>query len=68
MAKMIKYRVNYGRLVETIDRFPGIESSREILGLVEKRMYAEMIEDGNKYIQILHGDFWTGKYVIQCVF
>lgn len=68
MPKRIKYRVNYGRLLETIDLFPSIESSRRVFQSVEKKMYAEMIGEASQEVQIIHGDFWTGKYVIKRVF
>jgi hypothetical protein len=55
----LKFFVNYGRLLPTIDMFPTIlEESRETFGNVEDMMRIEM-EKGEG--DLIHGDFWSGK-------
>ena len=55
----LKFFVNYGRLLPTIDMFPRIlEESRETFKNVEDMMRKEMeTEEGH----LIHGDFWSGK-------
>jgi hypothetical protein len=55
----LKFFVNYGRLLPTIDLFPAIlEESRETFKNVEDLMRREM-ETGEG--DLIHGDFWSGK-------
>ncbi len=55
----LKFFINYGRLLPTIEMFPGIlEGSRGTLKSVEDMMRQEM-ETG--YSDLIHGDFWSGK-------
>lgn len=55
----LKFFVNYGRLLPTIELFPEIlEQSRETFKGVEDMMRKEM-EAGKG--DLIHGDFWSGK-------
>lgn len=61
--QMLKNYINYDVLVSSIDMYPGILSdARHILEQVKN-----MSEDGlvhEERLQIIHGDFWTGKCVL----
>lgn len=60
--QMLKNTINYASLVSSIDRYPGILSDvRDILEQVKKMSEDEMANEDN--LQIIHGDFWTGKCV-----
>ncbi|KAJ5640644.1 Aminoglycoside phosphotransferase [Penicillium herquei] len=64
--KQVKFYVNYGLLLDTIDNFPGIlEESRGIFEQVRDLATTEskndVIDDTNG---LLHGDFWTGNVLI----
>jgi len=55
----LKFFVNYGRLLPTIEMFPKIlEESRETFKSIEDMMRKEM-ETGKG--DLIHGDFWSGK-------
>lgn len=55
----LKFFINYGRLLPTIEMFPNIlEQSREVFKGVEDMMKKEM-EEGKG--DLIHGDFWSGK-------
>lgn len=55
----LKHMVNYTHLVSTVDSFPMIlEDAREVFVEVEKLAAAELQRDD---LQVIHGDFWTGK-------
>lgn len=63
--KQVKLYVTYGMLLQTVDNFPEIlGESRE---LFEKVHAFAMAESKNEVLGdlngIIHGDFWTGKYV-----
>jgi fructosamine-3-kinase len=61
-ATWLKFFVNYGRLDETIARFPKIlESSREIFQQVCTELKARLANKEAKDLTIIHGDFWSGK-------
>jgi fructosamine-3-kinase len=59
--RALKYQINYPTMVATIANFPEIlEESREIFEAVAKDIKDRLdSEDGD----LIHGDFWTGKYV-----
>ncbi|KAJ5729876.1 Aminoglycoside phosphotransferase [Penicillium malachiteum] len=64
--KQVKFYVNYGLLLDTIDNFPGIlEENRGIFEQVRDLATTEskndVIDDTNG---LLHGDFWTGNVLI----
>jgi hypothetical protein len=55
----LKFFVNYGRLLPTVDMFPTIlEESRETFKNIEDTMRKEL-ERGEG--DLIHGDFWSGK-------
>lgn len=56
----LKNAVNYGALVSSIDTYPDILSdARDVLEQVKMMSEGEMADEHN--LQIIHGDFWTGK-------
>lgn len=58
--QMLKNSINYGGIVSTIDKYPEILSdAREVFEEVKKASEAELADESN--LQIIHGDFWTGK-------
>jgi hypothetical protein len=59
----LKYTMNYGSvLMDTISKFPEIlEPSRGVFEEVAKSMREEL--DGESGV-LIHGDFWSGKYVL----
>jgi hypothetical protein len=60
----LKFMVNYTRLVATVQRFPNIlGSSKEIFQAVKEKTQREVDEEEG---EMIHGDFWTGKYVLSC--
>jgi hypothetical protein len=59
MMVHLKFMVNYGRLLPTIDLFPAIlEESRETFTSIEDMMKKDMVKGGG---ELIHGDFWSGK-------
>lgn len=63
--QQIKFYANYTLLVESIENFPLLlEGSRSVLRQVRDLAAAELEKQelGEEY-GIIHGDFWTGKYV-----
>jgi hypothetical protein len=61
----LKFYINYTMLIDTIPNFPGIlEESRDVFEKVRDMAADELknIDDTDDY-GIIHGDFWTGKYV-----
>jgi len=58
----LKYTMNYGSiLMDTISKFPEIlEPSRGVFEEVAKSVRGELDGDGGV---LIHGDFWSGKYV-----
>jgi thiamine kinase-like enzyme len=65
--KTLKHRINYVDLLRMVEKFPEIlEGSRSILESVSDMAAKELAErdDGEgEEFGIIHGDFWTGKYV-----
>ncbi|KAG9245680.1 kinase-like domain-containing protein [Calycina marina] len=60
--KDLKFRINYGTLMSTIDKFPAIlEESREIFQMVcdEARTRHDSVNG-----ELVHADFWSGNIVI----
>ena len=57
--KQIKFWVNYGRLIATIDLFPTIlEECRDMFGEMKEKYKKEAEEQDG---ELIHGDFWSGK-------
>jgi hypothetical protein len=58
----LKYTMNYGSiLMDTISKFPEIlEGSRSVFEDVAKSVRRELDGDGGV---LVHGDFWSGKFV-----
>jgi len=58
----LKYTMNYGSvLMDTISKFSEIlEGSRSVFEEVAKSVRGELDGDGGV---LIHGDFWSGKYV-----
>lgn len=56
----LKNSINYANLVSRINKFPTIlEDAREVFEAVKKDSEAELTDESQ--LQIIHGDFWTGK-------
>lgn len=61
--KEFKFTINYDRFVAAIEAFPDtLEESREIFEKVRDETKREL-DDENKNV-LIHGDFWSGKYVL----
>ena len=59
----LKFRVNFGRLVATVDMFPAIlERSRGLFKQIEAEMKKRVASQDTAKLGIIHGDFWSGKY------
>lgn len=59
----LKNSINYGSLVSRIETYPEIPGdARDIFEQVRKMSEDEMADGKN--LQVIHGDFWTGKYVL----
>ena len=58
----LKYRLNYGmNLIGTIDNFPELlEGSRSTFEALGKRVREELDSGSGS---LIHGDFWSGKWV-----
>lgn len=56
----LKFMVNYQMLINTVDNFPELlEENRSLFEDVKDNIRRELDErDG----ELIHGDFWTGKY------
>lgn len=62
--RTLKLAINYTNLVAMIDRFPEILGpSRHVFEEVEREMLRWMEEGGKGSRELIHGDFWCGKYV-----
>lgn len=58
----IKLTYNYGLLLQRVDKFPSIlMDAKPVFEEVFAMAKAEL--DAEAKLQIIHGDFWTGKYV-----
>jgi hypothetical protein len=59
--RALKYQINYPTMIATIANFPELlEDSREIFEDIAKDMKEKLdASEGD----LIHGDFWTGKYV-----
>lgn len=67
--KELKFWVNYTILIDTIANFPHIlEKSRHVFEEVRDFAAAELTkQDHDDEYGIIHGDFWTGKYVYHLI-
>lgn len=65
VMKDLKFYVNYAMLIDTIENFPNIlGESRDVFERVRDFAAAELKrEHCDDVYGIIHGDFWTGKYV-----
>lgn len=56
----LKNSINYATLLSRIDKFPTIlEDARETFEAVKTASEVELTDESQ--LQIIHGDFWTGK-------
>lgn len=61
--QLLKNAINYVSLVSSVERYPDIlTDAKDILEKVKKMSEDEMAKEDN--LQIIHGDFWTGKCVL----
>lgn len=59
-AQGFRHMLEFGWLAERVEQYPAILSdAKDIFVEVEKAAAAE-IQDGSR-LQVVHGDFWTGK-------
>ena len=59
-AVNLKFNVNAGRLVQTVDMFPDIlGDSRDMLTEIASKLKSRR---NHPDLSLIHGDFWTGKY------
>jgi hypothetical protein len=65
VMKDLKFYINYTMLMETVENFPALlDESRGVFEEVRDSAAAELKrEDHDDGYGIIHGDFWTGKYV-----
>ena len=55
----LKFMLNYTTLVGKVDEFPGILGGlKAVFGEVEASVRRHLDEGG----ELIHGDFWSGKY------
>jgi hypothetical protein len=61
----LKFYINYTMLIDTIPNFPDIlGESRDVFEKIRDMAADELKKvDGSNDYGIIHGDFWTGKYV-----
>ncbi|KKY25175.1 hypothetical protein UCRPC4_g01981 [Phaeomoniella chlamydospora] len=58
--KQLKTDINIGRLVQSFPEFPGLPwESTEVYRKIEEDVRQMLWDQGD---QLVHGDFWTGKY------
>lgn len=56
----IKKMLNYDRLLQMVGKHPSIlEECRDVFQQVADMASAELKDEGS--LQVIHGDFWTGK-------
>lgn len=61
--QQLKHVVNYTTLVQTVENFPDVlGDARETFERIREEMAKELQRED---LQVIHGDFWTGKYVAQ---
>lgn len=59
-SQKLKHMINYGQLVQMVDKYPEIlRDARDVFQQVSDQAAAET-EDLSK-LEVTHGDFWTGK-------
>lgn len=59
--KGIKFTYNYEILLRRLEKFPFLKDSKTIFEEIIAKVKAELEDEGQ--LQIIHGDFWTGKSV-----
>lgn len=57
--QQLKHMVNYTSLVQTVDNFPSILSDAKETFQQLEQVAAKELERPD--LQVIHGDFWTGK-------
>jgi hypothetical protein len=67
--RKIRYGISYGAFLDIVQKFPDIwEGSKKTLGQVQGMATAEYVKTSKdsteKNWRLIHGDFWTGKYVL----
>lgn len=60
--QQLKHFINFSWLLDRVGQFPSIlEEAKDVFEKV-KEMAANELKDQSK-LQVIHGDFWTGKLV-----
>ena len=63
----LKYAINYSSLLSRADTYTDIlGDARDVFDRVRKMAEEEMKEEDR--LQVIHGDFWTGKYVLPYIY
>ncbi|KAI0603223.1 hypothetical protein F4775DRAFT_532584 [Biscogniauxia sp. FL1348] len=61
--KQLKHMINFSWLLDRVAQFPSVlEDARGIFEEVKNMAAAEL--EAESQLQLIHGDFWTGKYVV----
>lgn len=68
--RQLKWRITYGALVDILENFPGVfeqyaSTVRQIVDMAKGEFSKRPGEDDTSTWGAIHGDFWSGKYVIQ---
>lgn len=58
--QQLKHMINFEWLLQRVEQYPAILEEAKATFEEVKRMAAAELEDENG-IQVIHGDFWTGK-------
>lgn len=58
----IKFTYNYESLLWRLDKFPFLQDSKTVFEQIIAKVQAELVDESQ--LQIIHGDFWTGKSVV----
>lgn len=59
----IKFTYNYESLLWRLEKFPFLIDSKIVFEKIIAKVKAELVDESQ--LQIIHGDFWTGKSVVQ---
>lgn len=59
----IKFTYNYESLLWRLEKFPFLRDSKGVFEEIIAKVKAELVDESQ--LQVIHGDFWTGKSVVQ---
>lgn len=58
--QQLKHTINFGWLLQRVEQYPTILEEAKVIFEEVKKMAVAELEDEDR-IQVIHGDFWTGK-------